>query len=260
MQRHLAFLVGVLASATFGALVTGQGAGASERTLEAVQDCDEEMLAIFPVDTTVARSRVPSDYELRLAPDGSSLLGVAAKLCTWDVEGPRSAVPTEEVHVYINVRGPDQTIPVPGAPVTLPSDYWYNLFFDTEAPAWSRAVFRSYGGNVRDAEVEIEHFGPVRNGSVVEEGAGGQGYRWTEYTMPSPFFFGQHNFFFSDELPGRHLRAEAAQLFNMVGVGSIVMEIDPGSSLAEFGPVLLGQTFDFVPMVATVTLGVEDGR
>jgi len=248
-KQGRALVLGILGTLV-GAALGGPAQAVSSRLFEARVEC-EEMLALLPVDASVARSKVPLDYELTLAPDGSAVLVFATKLCSWDVPGRPFVPATEEVHAYLSIEGPFQIIPVPGAPVTQPSAYAYSLFYDVEGgPMWLRGQLKSYGLNVRHAEeVEIGPYGAFRVGHVAERGAQGQGYRWRDIAAPvEPTLFGQHNFFNYDKNPGERVHAEAAQLFQLTAQGMIVLEIDPKSSLADFGPVLLGQTFHFHPM------------
>ena len=259
MKRELEILRPLALGLLAGIMSWLAGAGAAQGQphqvfpLEADAECSDEMAANIPVDAEIARSKVPPEFDLLLTPDGSAVLVFAAKICTWEIEGRVWA--TKELHAFIEVDGPFQVIPVPGAPVTLASRYVYRLFFEGEATegiafSYLKRFGQEDGGRVQ--RIEIQPFAPVRTGSVIENGTGGQGYRWTEYTTPiPPVQFGQTNFFYDD--PANEARpwrvvSQAAQLFNLVGQGMIVLETDPGSRLGDFGPILMGPTSDVSPM------------
>lgn len=251
----------VLLLACVVALGCGSGSGTDNsyrpETLVSEVEC-VEMIADFKVPQEVARAKVPSEYEIITYLDGTATLIFITKVCTWDNPEPLDDAETQEVHGYIPIEGELKVVPIPGADVSLPSSYAYNVFLDAKGPAWMQDLLNHYGFDTEaPRELDIDPFGEQRSGYVVEEN--GSGYRWTESAglRGSTTVVGQTDYFYHDNENGVKGRAEKSALSDHDAVGWATLEIDPGSKLAEFGSLLEGPTVDMNPMYATYTIWSE---
>ncbi len=250
-----------LALACVAATSCGSGGGTDQpyrpETLITKVDC-EEMIAQLKAPQEVALAKVPADYEVLINADGMARLIFITKVCTWDNPEPLDDAETQEVHIYIEIKGEAKTVSLPGAEVSWPSAYAYNIFFDVKGPVWMKELVEHYGFKVNlEPEVEIDPYGDVRTGHVVEEN--GSGYRWTELTEPfgTTILLGQTDYFYYNNENGLKAKAEKSALSEFDSVGWLTLRIDPDSKLADFGSMLQGETMDIRRMEATYTIWSE---
>jgi len=80
-----------------------------------------------PIDPAIVRSLIPSQFEIYTQPDGQANIVFLFKSCT------KLVVDNEDIGkgVYIShgvrITGPHEMIPVPGAAITQPTLYFYDL-------------------------------------------------------------------------------------------------------------------------------------
>jgi len=96
-----------------------------------------QLVAFFPVDPDLARQWVPAAWDLALDAQGSAT-GVLALMdypeYAWlgtpnapPLEDGENVAPATIVHFWFVVKGPVETLPVPGAQTTTPTAYYYDV-------------------------------------------------------------------------------------------------------------------------------------
>lgn len=96
-----------------------------------------QLAAFFPVDPDLARRWVPPAWDLAVDAQGNAT-GVLALMdypeYSWlrtpnspPLEDGENVAPGSIVHFWFVVQGPVETIPVPGAQVTTPTAYYYDV-------------------------------------------------------------------------------------------------------------------------------------
>jgi hypothetical protein len=119
--------------------VSGQGVGVTpgNPTLFETRYQVNEILAFFPVDLAVARQWVPPAFNLAVDAQGKATGALVFFNCpnyfflktpnAPPLQQGENLAPIGVVHIWLILQGPAQVLPVPGAQVTSPTLYAYDL-------------------------------------------------------------------------------------------------------------------------------------
>ena len=143
-----------------------------------------EMFAEFNLDPAVAGRVVPPEYEVRVHPNGLSVLLLMVQECEKCVlDGVIPISPMGMSHIWIELSGPEDVGPaLPGTTASLPTRYYYALPHQVDS-ALARFALRLAGIDVRMVKrISLGgNPGGIRQGIVVEKQDPETGYRWGVY-------------------------------------------------------------------------------
>jgi len=135
-----------------------------------------QLAAFFPVDPDLARQWVPPELQLALDAQGNAT-GVFALMyypdyCllrapnTPSLEIGENVAPGAIVHFWFLVQGPVEVIPVPGAQVTAPTAYYYDVADLVTSPVEHRLYRRSGRAAIRVSDITLVDNGQTQSGEI----------------------------------------------------------------------------------------------
>lgn len=137
MKRKTAWTLCLATSLVLSLGVLAQVGDPANPTLTEKRFQATQLAAFFPVEPDLARQWVPPAWDLALDAQGNAT-GVLALMdypeYSWlrtpnspPLEDGENVAPAAIVHFWFVVQGPVETIPVPGAQVTTPTAYYYDV-------------------------------------------------------------------------------------------------------------------------------------
>jgi len=135
-----------------------------------------QLAAFFPVDPDLARQWVPPAWNLALDADGNAI-GVLALMHYPDycllrtpnsppLEDGENVAPGSIVHFWFQLQGPVETIPVPGAQVTTPTAYYYDVADLVTSKVEHRLYRRSGRAAILVSDITFDDQGATQTGEI----------------------------------------------------------------------------------------------
>ena len=176
-MKRLRVWTGYLAAAlllSLAALAAGDGANPTltEKRFQATQ-----LAAFFPVDPDLARQWVPPAWHLAIDAQGNAT-GVLALMHYADyclLRTPNSrpldagvdVAPASIVHFWFLLHGPVEIVPVPGAQVTTPTAYYYDVADLVTSQVEHRLYRRSGRAAILVSDITLADEGPTQTGEIL---------------------------------------------------------------------------------------------
>lgn len=155
-------LVGALA-ATF--LLAARVDAQAERPLHYLsKQCNEDAIHML-VDPRPLQDFVGSDFPLKLE-EGKARISIVVQDCSQYWMNGEDVGPSQDVQIWVAIRGPEDVRPVVGAEQTLPTRTWFSLFSGSSNPRVraSKTVSGTTQAQVEDMHLDAP--GPQRHGRV----------------------------------------------------------------------------------------------
>lgn len=135
-----------------------------------------QLAAFFPVDPDLARQWVPPAWDLALDAQGNAT-GVLALMHYPDyallrtpnlrpLQEGENVAPASIVHLWYVLQGPVETIPVPGAQVTTPTAYYYDVADLVTSKVEHRLYRRSGRAAVLVSDITFVDSGANQTGEI----------------------------------------------------------------------------------------------
>ncbi len=213
-----------------------------------------EFVAQYNVDSAVAAEVVPPDYTLMLNKSGKATLLMATQDCSnIVVNGWLSTGRAGLSHAWIQIGGPYELDPVPGATKTQPTAYWYYVQGQTDNLLLAATMMLSgLQVDVVDRVTLGVADAGTRHGEVVERLHPEVGYSWDETSAPTPMpNLGVNHRLYREQLgPGGHtvVSGKVSCLLQVYGLGTSVLTADSRSLIGKLGfitPLTSLNTKDF---------------
>lgn len=161
----------LLSLAALVAAVDGDNPTLTEKRFQATQ-----LAAFFPVDPDLARQWVPPAWPLALDAQGKAI-GVLALMDypnysllrtpnRLPLEDGENIAPASIVHFWFVLQGPLETIPVPGAQVTAPTAYYYDVADLVTSPLEHRLYRRSGRAAILVSNITFIDWGSTQTGEI----------------------------------------------------------------------------------------------
>jgi len=203
----------------------------------------KETVCFTPVDSAIARSLVPSGYELYSGEKGAEILFIIQDCSEASMKG-RDYAPLQMSHIWIRIVGPDTISAVEGAPSTYPTFYWWEYAGRTTVEDFG-IVMRETGKQL-DLVDEIQ-LSLTEQGRIIETKEDGSSSLIEWFTTPQAS---------QDTLGVNHLvygkYGDRNMTFYDRGIircqsrwGQTRIVIGEGSVLSDFGTELYGFSLDF---------------
>lgn len=135
-----------------------------------------QLVAFFPVNLDLAREWVPPAWSLAVDAQGNAT-GILALMAYPDycvLRTPNSApladgenvAPASIVHLWFLLQGPAEMIPVPGAQVTTPTAYYYDVADLVTSPLEHRLYRRSGRAAILVSDITFVDEGATQTGEI----------------------------------------------------------------------------------------------
>jgi hypothetical protein len=155
-------LVGALAAT---ALLATQADAQSQRPLHFLsKQCNEDAVQVLD-DPRPFQDFVGSEFPLKLEEGKARVLIVVHDCSQYWMDG-EDVGPTQEVQVWVSIRGLEDVRPVVGAEQTLPTRTWFSLFSGSTNPRVRTAKTASGTAQAQIEGVLLDAPGPQRHGRV----------------------------------------------------------------------------------------------
>ncbi len=241
-------LLGVAAVVPTGALDCGTPANPS-LTMERKQG--NEVVGFFTVNPAVASQWVPPPFELLLDARGNAS-GALVVLDTADynfVSTPNSP-PLEQgenlagplVHFWFMLKGPAEVLPIPGAQVTNPTQYAYDVA-DMVTNRTVHRLWRRQGKNaILVRSITLSDQGNTQTGAITFMNGSKITYNaYTPTQSPPPLLLGSNVWYWhvaDDEEPNAGMATTRIQsiaaLFGAPGSTQVTIHAEPGTGFSDY--------------------------
>lgn len=177
-----------------------EGTPANPTLFEARKQCNQ-LAAFFTVDPVIASQWVPPPFQLAIDAQGQATGALIVLDCPDfyflrtpngpPLEEGENLAPAAEAHFWMMLQGPFQVLPVPGALVTAPTQYFYSLA-DLHVIRVARTVYRRAGRNaIPVSEVTLVDQGNIQAGEITFTDGSKITYNaHTPTQLPQPLPFG----------------------------------------------------------------------
>jgi hypothetical protein len=147
------------------ALLATQADAQSQRPLHFLsKQCNEDAVQVL-VDPRPFQDFVGSEFPLKLE-EGKARVVIVVHDCSQYWMDGEDVGPTQEVQVWVSIRGPEDVRPVVGAEQTLPTMTWFSLFSGSNNPRVRTAKTASGTAQAQIEGVLLDAPGPQRHGRV----------------------------------------------------------------------------------------------
>jgi hypothetical protein len=155
-------LVGALAAMV---LLATQADTQSRRPLHFLsKQCNEDAIQVL-VDPRPFQDFVGSEFPLKLE-EGKARVVIVVHDCSQYWMDGEDVGPTQDVQVWVSIRGSEDMRPVVGAEQTLPTRTWFSLFSGSNNPRVRTAKTASRTAQAEIEGVHLDAPGPQRHGRV----------------------------------------------------------------------------------------------
>jgi hypothetical protein len=155
-------LVGALAAMV---LLATPADAQSQRALHFLsKQCNEDAVQVL-MDPGPLRDFVGSEFPLKLE-DGKARVVIVVHDCSQYWMDGEDVGPTQDVQIWVSIRGSEDVRPVIGAEQTLPTRTWFSLFSGSNNPRVRAAKTASGTAQAQIEGVHLDTPGPRRHGRV----------------------------------------------------------------------------------------------
>jgi hypothetical protein len=142
-----------------------QAQAQSQRALHFMsKQCNEDAIQVL-VDPRPFQDFVGSEFPLKLE-DGKARVLIVVHDCSQYWMDGEDVGPTQEVQVWVSIRGLEDVRPVVGGEQTLPTRTWFSLFSGSDNPRVRTAKTASGTAQAQIERVLLDAPGPQREGRV----------------------------------------------------------------------------------------------
>ncbi len=182
MKRNLVGTIFFLATLllTWAAVASAQddagGAAGNPALFETRYQCNE-IAAFFPVNLALAQQWVPPDFKLAVDAQGNATGALVFMDCpdgftlttpnSPPLEAGENLAPVGVVHMWLILEGPAQVLPVPGAQVTSPTAYAYDLATLLSSPVALKVFHRAGKNTVLISGTTLVDEGKNQTGEII---------------------------------------------------------------------------------------------
>jgi len=147
------------------ALLATHSDAQSQRPLHFLsKQCNEDAVQVL-VDPRPFQDFVGSEFPLKLE-EGKARVVIVVHDCSQYWMDGEDVGPTQEVQVWVSIRGPEDVRPVVGAEQTLPTKTWFSLFSGSNNPRVRTAKTASGTAQAQIEGVLLDAPGRQRHGRV----------------------------------------------------------------------------------------------
>jgi len=198
-----------------------------------------EAFATLPIDSHVARQKVPANLQPRIDPQGKATLLMMVQDCARArLDGFLPIEPMRMVHLWIEIVGPAEVgLALEGTEASLPTQYYFALPHQID-DGLAHAALGGAGISVKAVkQIELGALSDgTRRGEVIE-GDDGAKYRWSETVQVWPkaiVLTGRRRFYsrYGTLFP-RSSEGVVVCNSKFLGGGRIDLEADASSTLGE---------------------------
>jgi hypothetical protein len=157
-----ASLVGVLAAM---AVLATPADGQSQHPLHFLsKQCNEDAVQVL-VDPRPFQDSLGSEFPLKLE-EGKARVIIVVHDCSQRWMDGEDVGPTQDVQIWVSIRGSEDVRPVVGAEQTLPTRTWFSLFSGSSNPRVRTAKTASGTAQAQIGNLHLDAPGPRRRGRV----------------------------------------------------------------------------------------------